>query len=149
MVLLRALVEPADFSSVLFSKGMQYGISLLCTYIHTHTRIHIHTHIHGFFARAVFEGNQVRHICCLPTYTRTHIHIRTRTHTWYTSKLVRHLSACVLLSPSTVSKETYYSVKRDLLQCQKRPTPVSKETYSSMCSLIASLSMVLLCNVFS
>ena len=30
------------------------------------------------------------------------------------------------LSP-TVSKETYYSVKRDLLQCQKRPTTVSKE----------------------
>ena len=29
----------------------------------------------------------------------------------------------------TVSKETYYSVKRDLLQCQKRPTTVSKETY--------------------
>jgi hypothetical protein len=27
-----------------------------------------------------------------------------------------------------VSKETYYSVKRDLLQCQKRPTTVSKET---------------------
>ena len=25
--------------------------------------------------------------------------------------------------------ETYYSVKRDLLQCQKRPTTVSKETY--------------------
>jgi len=24
--------------------------------------------------------------------------------------------------PTTVSKETYYSVKRDLLQCQKRPT---------------------------
>jgi hypothetical protein len=39
-----------------------------------------------------------------------------------------------------VSKETYYSVKRDLLythrikrdeQCQKRPTTVSKETYST------------------
>ena len=27
-----------------------------------------------------------------------------------------------------VSKETYYSVKRDLLQCQKRPTTVPKET---------------------
>jgi hypothetical protein len=27
------------------------------------------------------------------------------------------------------SSETYYSVKRDLLQCQKRPTTVSKETY--------------------
>ncbi len=25
--------------------------------------------------------------------------------------------------PITVSKETYYSVKRDLLQCQKRPNP--------------------------
>jgi hypothetical protein len=31
-----------------------------------------------------------------------------------------------------VSKETYYSVKRDLLQCQKRPTTVSKETYYSI-----------------
>jgi hypothetical protein len=29
----------------------------------------------------------------------------------------------------TVSKETYYRVKRDLLQCQKIPTTVSKETY--------------------
>jgi hypothetical protein len=28
-----------------------------------------------------------------------------------------------------VSKETYYSVKRDPLQCQKRPITVSKETY--------------------
>ena len=32
--------------------------------------------------------------------------------------------------PTTVSKETFYSVKRDLLQCQKRPTSVSKETYT-------------------
>jgi hypothetical protein len=34
--------------------------------------------------------------------------------------------------PTTVSKETYYSVKRDLLQCQKRPTTVSTETYYSV-----------------
>ena len=34
--------------------------------------------------------------------------------------------------PTTVSKETYYSVKIDLLQCQKRPTTVSKETYYSV-----------------
>ena len=27
--------------------------------------------------------------------------------------------------PTTVSKETYYGVKRDLLQCQKRPTTAS------------------------
>ena len=31
--------------------------------------------------------------------------------------------------PSTVSKETCYSVKRDLLHCQKRPITESKETY--------------------
>ena len=31
-----------------------------------------------------------------------------------------------------MSKETYYSVKRDLLQCQRRPTTVSKETYYSV-----------------
>jgi hypothetical protein len=34
--------------------------------------------------------------------------------------------------PITVSKGTYYSVKRDLLQCQKRPITVSKETYYSV-----------------
>jgi len=34
-----------------------------------------------------------------------------------------------------VSKETYYSVKRDLLQCQKRPITVSKETYWRECVL--------------
>ena len=34
--------------------------------------------------------------------------------------------------PTTVSKETYYSVKRGLLQCQKRPITVSKETYYSV-----------------
>ena len=28
--------------------------------------------------------------------------------------------------------ETYYSVKRDLLQCQKRPITLSKETYYSV-----------------
>ena len=28
-----------------------------------------------------------------------------------------------------MSKETYYSVKRDLLRWKKRPTTVSKETY--------------------
>ncbi len=34
--------------------------------------------------------------------------------------------------PTTVSKETYYSGKKDLLQWQKRPTTVSKETYYSV-----------------
>ena len=32
-------------------------------------------------------------------------------------------------TPITVSKDTYYSVKRDQLLCQKRPITVSKETY--------------------
>ena len=31
-----------------------------------------------------------------------------------------------------MSKETYSSVKRDLLWCKKRPTLVSKETYSGV-----------------
>ena len=30
-----------------------------------------------------------------------------------------------ILTPTTVPKETYYSVKRDLLQCPKRPTTSS------------------------
>ena len=36
---------------------------------------------------------------------------------------------CSQKSILKVSKETYYSVKRDILQCQKRPITVSKETY--------------------
>ena len=43
-----------------------------------------------------------------------------------------HLLQCQK-RPTTLSKETYYSVKRDLLQCQKRPTTASKETYYSVC----------------
>jgi hypothetical protein len=38
-----------------------------------------------------------------------------------------------------VSKETYYSVKRDLLQCQTRPTTESKETYYSNDTLYKGL----------
>jgi hypothetical protein len=45
--------------------------------------------------------------------------------TYYSVK--RDLTQCQK-RPTTVSKETYYSAKRDLLQCQKRPTTVSKET---------------------
>jgi hypothetical protein len=60
----------------------------------------------------------------------------------------RTCSAKVQARIYTVSKETYYSVKRDLqqcqkrpavrrcrreyIQCQKRPTTVSKETYYSV-----------------
>ena len=36
-----------------------------------------------------------------------------------------------------LSKETHSSVKRDLFQCQKRPIPVSKETYSLSRPIIA------------
>ncbi len=35
------------------------------------------------------------------------------------------------MSNSTVSKETYYSVKRDQLQCQKRPTKRYMNTMSN------------------
>jgi hypothetical protein len=38
--------------------------------------------------------------------------------------------------PTQVSKETYTSVKRDLHKCQKRPTQVSKETYTSVKSIV-------------
>jgi len=48
--------------------------------------------------------------------------------TYYTLVQVPYTGARVY----TVSKETYYSVKRDLLQCQKRPTTVSKETYYTL-----------------
>ena len=46
------------------------------------------------------------------------------------------ISAAPLLRGSwwfrVTAKETHYCVKRDLLQCQKRPTTVSKETHYSV-----------------
>ncbi len=45
--------------------------------------------------------------------------------------------------PITVSKETYYRVKRDLLQCQKRPITVSKECSFLALALSLSLSLSL------
>ena len=56
-------------------------------------------------------------------------HSQKSKETYYSVK--RDLLQCQK-RPPTVSKETYYSVKRDLLQCQKRPTTVSKETYYSV-----------------
>jgi len=52
------------------------------------------------------------------------------THVSITLVLVLgHFSSCTLEMHTNAYLELYYSVKRDLLQCQKRPT-VSKETYS-------------------
>ena len=47
------------------------------------------------------------------------------------SSVKRDLHQCQK-RPTLVSKETYTSVKRDLHQCQKRPTLVSNETYTSV-----------------
>ena len=53
-------------------------------------------------------------------------HLRYKRDTCYSVK--RDLVQCQK-RPVTVSKETYYNVKRDLLQCQQRPITMSKETY--------------------
>jgi hypothetical protein len=45
------------------------------------------------------------------------------------STCTRALTVDATLKGICLSKETSYSVKRDLLQCQKRPLTVSKETY--------------------
>jgi hypothetical protein len=120
VVLLHALVEPADFSSVLFSKGIQYDISVVYIYTHIliqpHTRIfraccfpreystasllatciHTYTHTH-IRTRTCIKSQPVRHLCCLHIYTHIHIHIHIRTHTCIKSQPVRHPSACALL----------------------------------------------------
>ena len=59
------------------------------------------------------SSNKKQDIMCV--YTHSHAHTHTQTHTRYQDHLL------------LVSKETYYSVKRDL---PKRPT-VSKETYAA------------------
>jgi hypothetical protein len=48
------------------------------------------------------------------------------------------LSLSLSLSQSVESVLSYYSVKRDLLQCQTRPITVSKETYYSVESVLST-----------
>jgi len=70
----------------------------VCVRTHTHTHAHMHTH--------------------------THTHTHTRSEAEATQRRVGVLVVRLLvvrLLTTTVSKETYNSVKRDLLQCQKRP----------------------------
>ena len=55
---------------------------------------------------------------CVCIYSLYYIHIYLVKDTKGRSKVRKR--------PITVSKETYYSVKRDLLQCQKRPITLSK-----------------------
>ena len=93
------------------------------------------------------------YVCESVTLRRIHVcHVRKRIHVsssyplsgrkrtpWFPFFFVfcfQHLPASVsstLISytqplPTTVSKETYYSVKRDLLQCQKRPSALISYT---------------------
>ena len=80
-------------------------------FIHTHTHT-THTHIHMY----------------MYAYTHTHTHIpHLNAHTLGQDEGQARLSVVYICT-----KETYYSVKRDLLQCQKRPTTVLKETYYSV-----------------
>jgi len=72
----------------------------VCVYAHTHTHTHTCTHTH------------------------THTHTHTRSEAEATQRRVGVLVVRLLvvrLLTTTVSKETYNSVKRDLLQCRKRP----------------------------
>ena len=82
-------------------------VKYVCIHTHTHTHTHIHTHIHT-------HTNTRTH-----THTHTHIHIHT-----YISSITENnrenLNKRAVNNP-TVSKEAYYRVKRDLIQCQKRP----------------------------
>ena len=70
--------------------------------------------------------------------TQAHVYVRAvyehcTVHEHVLSLMLLHIDLLQCQKrPTTVSKETYYSVKKDLLQCQKRHTKVSKETYYSV-----------------
>jgi len=70
-------------------------------YMHMNKYIHIHTCTYVLHYMYIYM-----YICdCRHACMHIYMHVYPNPHT-------------------TVSKETYYSVKRDLLQCQKRPTTV-------------------------
>jgi hypothetical protein len=111
------------------------------THTHTHKHTHTHTHTHLCVYSTCVSYKDVYHthtyihaylsidlcVCvCVYTYISTGIYV------WHTGAEEEGSRLQCQKRPTTVSKETYYSVKRDLLQCQKRPTTVSKETYYSV-----------------
>jgi hypothetical protein len=80
------------------SKTLVFLLRYLCTHTHTHIHTHTHTHTH---TQALMH-----------THTHAHAHTHSLTHS-------HSFSVCLSLA-CFCSHETY--VKRDLLQCQKRPT---------------------------
>jgi len=91
----------------------------ICICMHTHHNLFTHTHTHTTHTHIHMY---------MYAYTHTHTHIpHLNAHTLGQDEGQARLSVVYICT-----KETYYSVKRDLLQCQKRPTTVLKETYYSV-----------------
>jgi|LauGreSuBDMM15SN_2_FD.fasta_scaffold435609_1 hypothetical protein len=80
--------------------------------MHKHTHIHSHTQSYCY----THDTHTCKHTCYY-THAHAHAHIYTHIHTF------KHIY--------TLTKRAH-GVKRDLLQRQKRPNIVSKETYYSV-----------------
>ena len=117
---------------------------LYASYTHTYTHIHTHTHTETQREREI-ERHPHPH-----THALTHIHARTRTHTHTHAPHAPHgskMSSTVSKETcsSVRSKETYYSVRRDLvshgskMSCQWRRI-LCMHTHSHTHTLSLSLS---------
>ena len=111
------------------------------THTHTHTHIHTHTHTHTRVSERASEKEfrpcrkreRVGVFVCAGKRERVRVFVCAGKRVSCFRRPSRDLLQCQK-RPITVSKETYYSVKRYLLQCQKRPITVSRaedNTHSS------------------
>jgi len=97
----------------------------VCIYVCVYTCVCVSTYENVVCVRS--EG-----YVCIYTFVCVYIHIDSASDRKVQCESGRGRRRGGQKRPTTVSKETYYSVKRDLLQCQKRPTTVSKETYYTL-----------------
>jgi hypothetical protein len=120
---------------------MYYTHVYACVYIHIYdTDTYVSTNARTWFLHLCFMYARILYIhvyiftlihtriYIYYTLKHTRIYIYMHTHNTYVLTLHRLVNAGENLTtmrqkrPTTASKETYYSVKRDMLQRQKRPT---------------------------
>jgi hypothetical protein len=112
-------------------RGRYRDAQILNTHTHTHTYTHTHTHTHThMYSHRVPRRRNSQYIYVYTHRPDAYTHICIYLYIVPGCRNARILNTYIhMFSPilntyihTTVSKETYYSVKRDLLQCQKRPS---------------------------
>ena len=131
----------------LFSKVTSSKVpTIICAYVYIY--IHTHTYIHTYMAGTHFSKGPTLIYICIHTYIQyihTYIHTYVRIHTCISVFASQKCSIQCQKRPITGSKETYYSVKRDLLQCLVHSQKCSIQRLYTVVKTYSSKDFITVC----